>query len=108
MLVHRAHHLLERVWTGYCEHLRMGLLLDIALGAETAGDDDAPVLGQRLADGSERFLNRGLDEPAGVDDHQIGTVLAGRDLVTLRAQARQNAFRVDQRLGTAETHKANT
>ena len=42
------------------------------LGAEAAGDDDLAVLGERLADRVERFGDRGVDEAAGVDDHQVG------------------------------------
>ena len=47
-------------------------------GAQTAGDDDLAVLGQRLADGIERFGHCIIDEAAGVDDDQVGAfVLRG-------------------------------
>ncbi len=50
----------------------MRLTDDIALGAETAGHDHLAVLVERLADRGERFVDRLVDEAAGVDDDEIG------------------------------------
>ena len=50
-------------------------LHDVALGAEAAGDDHLAVLGERLADRVERFLDGGVDEAAGVDDDEVGAVV---------------------------------
>ena len=100
--VHRAHHLVGGVRAGDGQHPRVRLADDVALGAEAAGDDDLAVLGERLADGVERFLDRGIDEAAGVDDDEIGILVAGRDEVTLGAQLREDALGIDQRLGAAE------
>ena len=72
--VHRVHHFVGRMRAGDGEHLRVRLAHDVALGAEAAGDDDLAVLGERLADGVQRFLDRGVDEAAGVDDHQVGVL----------------------------------
>jgi hypothetical protein len=69
--------------------------------AEAAGDDDLAVLGQRLADGIEGFLDGGVDKAARVDDDEIGAVVRGGRDVALRAQLRQDALGVDESLRTA-------
>ncbi len=51
MHMHRFHHRGRGMRAGDGEHFRVRLADDIALGAETAGDDDAAVLSQRFADG---------------------------------------------------------
>ena len=48
MLMHMAHHFLQGVGAGHREDLGMGFLHHIALGAETAGDDDLAVFFQRF------------------------------------------------------------
>jgi hypothetical protein len=68
---------------------------------QTPRHHDLAVLGERLADGIERLLDRRIDEAAGVDDDEVGAGVAGRGGVALRAQLREDALRVDQRLGTA-------
>jgi hypothetical protein len=69
-------------------HLRHHALLR----AEAAGDDDLAVLRQRLADRVERFLDRGIDEAARVDDDEVGVVVRrGRD-IALRTQLRKDAL----------------
>ena len=105
--VHRLHHFVGGVRPGHGQHLGMGLAHDVALGAKAAGDDHAAVLRQRLADGLERFLHRGIDEAAGVDHHQVGRFIGGRNGVTLGAQLRQDALRIDQRLGAAERNESD-
>ena len=85
----------------------MRVFYDVAFGPQAAGDDDLAVLGERLADSVERFLDRGIDEAAGVDDDQIRVVVGrGRD-VTLGAQLREDALGVYERLGTAQGNKAD-
>jgi hypothetical protein len=74
---------------------------DLVFRAKTPGHDHFPVFRQRLADGAERFLDRGFDEAAGVDDDQVGAGVVRRGEVALRAQLREDALRVDQRLRTA-------
>jgi hypothetical protein len=68
---------------------------------EAPGDDHLAVLGERLADGAERLLDRGVDETAGIDDDQIGAGVIGRGGVALGAQLREDALRIDQRLRAA-------
>jgi hypothetical protein len=71
------------------------------LRAEAAGDDHLAVLGQRLADRVERFLDRRVDEAAGVDDDEVRVVVRrGRD-VALRTQLREDALGIYKGLRTA-------
>jgi hypothetical protein len=55
------------------------------LRAEAAGHHHFAVLGERLADRVERFLYRGVDEAAGVDDDEVSVVIAWRGDVALGA-----------------------
>src|ERR1700756_599563 len=107
VLVHRAHHLLVGVRTCDLEHTRMALENPLRPRAETPGHDDAPVLLERFADRLERFIYRCVDEPAGVDDHDIRRLVGRRNLVALRTQLREYPFRVHERLRAAEAHEPN-
>ncbi len=55
--------------------MRLAHEVAAVLGAEAAGDDDLAVLGERLADGVERFGHGRVDEAAGVDDDEVGAVV---------------------------------
>ena len=79
----------------------MHLRDDAFLRAEAAGDDDLAVLGERFADGIERFFYRRIDEAAGVDDDEVSVVVSRRGDVTLRAKLREDALGIDERLRTA-------
>jgi hypothetical protein len=74
---------------------------EFLLDSQTTRDDDLAVFAERLADGAERFLDRGVDEAAGVDDDEVGAGVGGRGGVALGAQLREDALGVDERLGTA-------
>src|SRR5690554_2704864 len=102
MRMHREHDLFSRVRAGYREHLRVRGLHHPLLGAQATGHDDFTVFAQGFADGVERLLDRSIDETTGVYDDQISAVVATRNLVALSAQARNNVFGIDSRLGTAE------
>src|ERR1700761_9252766 len=79
----------------------------LRLRAHAAGDDDLAVLGHGVADGRERFLLGAVEEPAGVDDDDIGAVMLARELITLRPQARDDALGIHQGLGATERNKAD-
>ena len=98
VLVHRGDHLLVALRSRDFQHLRMPREDFLGLRAEAAGDDHLAVLGQRFADGLERLVHRGIDEPAGVHDDEVGGAIARRNFVSLRAQAREDALGIDQRL----------
>jgi hypothetical protein len=102
VLVHLVHDLLGGVGAGDGQHLRVGRHHHVFLGTEAAGDDDLAVLVEGFADGVEGFLHRGVDEAAGVDDHEVGAFVGRRDLVALGPQTGEDVFGVDQGLGAAK------
>jgi hypothetical protein len=107
VLVHLLHHLLGGMRAGDGEHLRVGGQHHVLLGAQAAGDDDAAVLVERLADGVERLGHRGIDEAAGVHHDEVGALVVGHDGVAFCAQARQDLFGVDEGFRTAEGDEAH-
>jgi hypothetical protein len=74
-----------------------GLLPD----SQTPSNNHLAVFAQRLADRAERFLDRGVDEAAGVDDYEVSALVAGGSGITFRTQLGEDALGVDERLGTA-------
>ena len=107
MQMHRIHHFAERMRTGHGQHFRVDLLHDILarrvlLAAEAASDDDLAVLIQRLADRVERFLDRSVNEPASIHDHEIRTVIRLRRFIALGAQLREDLLGINQRLGATQ------
>src|SRR6185312_9329837 len=81
MRVNGRHHFVRRVRPGDGEHFRVRCADEAATfpGAQATGDDDLAVLVQRFTDRVERFGDGRIDEPAGVDDDEIGAVVRGRD-----------------------------
>jgi hypothetical protein len=106
VLVHRLHHFVGRMRAGDGKHPGMGLAHDVPLGAEAAGDDHLAVFVQGFADRLERLLHRRVYEAAGVDDDEVGVAVRRRDEIAFGAQLRQDALRIDERLGTAERDEA--
>jgi hypothetical protein len=108
-----VHHLLRGVRAGDGQHLRMDLADQVVaarlarLRAQAAGDDHLAVLGQRLADRVQAFLDRVVDEPAGVDHHQVGARVALARAVALGAQLREDELGVGQGLGAAQGNKGD-
>jgi hypothetical protein len=95
MQVHRVHHFLRRVRAGDRKHFRVHLPHEVltllaGLRTEAASDDDLAVFGERLADRVEAFLHRVVDEAAGVDDHEVGTVEGLRRDITFGAEPRED------------------
>ena len=84
--MHCLHHLIGGVRAANSQHLGMRLQYHVALGTQTAGDDNFAVLRQRFADGVQRFLHRTVDKTAGVNHHQIGVGIAGGNKITFGAQ----------------------
>ena len=106
-LVHRRHDALIGLRSGDGEHVRVLVADHVRLGAEAAGDDDAAVLGQRVADRLQRLVAGRIEEAAGVDDDQVGAVMLARDLVALGAQPRDDALGIDERLRAAEADETD-
>ncbi len=104
--VHGIEHLFVLVRAGHGEDLRVVFADVIRLGAQTAGDDDLAVFLQRLADGIKAFRLGAVQKAAGVDDHRLGARVIGAHRIAIGAQAGQDAFAIDQRLGTARPEHA--
>ena len=64
----------------------------VLLRAQATGDDDLAVFGDRLTDCVERLLDRGVDKPACIDDHQIGIAVARAGCIAFGAQLRDDQF----------------
>ena len=110
--VHRIHHLVRRMRAGDGEHARVHLAHQVAaclacLRAETAGDDDLAVFSERLADRVQAFLDRVVDEAAGVDDHQVGPGKSLRGLVALGAQLGEDQLGIGEGLRAAQRDEAD-
>ena len=78
-VVHGADHRLILLWAGDRQHLGMGLADQRFLGAKAAGDDDLTILGERFADGFQALGLGAVEKAAGVDDDDIGAVIARRE-----------------------------
>ncbi len=89
------------------EHVREGGADALVLDAETARDDDAAILRHGLADGIQALGLGAVEKAASVDDDDIGAVIARGDLIAFRAQPRDDALTIDQRLGAAEADEAD-
>ncbi len=106
-VVHRRDHGLVLVRAGDGEHVGMHGADARLLDAHAPRDDDAPVLGDGLADGGEALLLGRVQKPAGVDDDHVGAGVVGRDRIALGAELRDDALGIDERLGAAERHEAD-
>src|ERR1700745_1141569 len=105
--MHCRDHALGLLRASDSEHLRIALRNRLGLRPHAARDDDLAVLGQSLADRAKGFLLGTVEEAAGVEDDQIGAIVLARELVTLGAQARDDALGIDQCLRAAERDKAD-
>ena len=107
MLVHRGENLFVALRSGDREHPWMAVEDALRLRAQAARDDHAAILGERLADRVERLIDRGIDETAGIDDHEVGGGVSRGHLIALGAQPREDALGVHERLGATQAHEAH-
>ena len=105
--MHRIHHILILMRAGDCQHAGEACTDQFGFIAHAAGDDDAAVFGDCLTDRFERFLLRGVEKAAGVDQHDVGPRIIEGHLIAIGAQFRQDAFAVDERLGAAKRNHAD-
>jgi len=89
------------------EHAGIGLLDLLGFRAHAAGNDDLAVLGHGLADSGERFLLGTVQEPAGVDDDDVGAIMLAGEFVAFGPQAGDDPLGIHQRLGTPKRNKAD-
>ena len=70
----------------------MRLPYQIFFESQATGNDDLAILGKRFANGAQRFLDRGVDEAAGVDDDEVGAGVIGRGGVALGPELGEDSF----------------
>ena len=107
VLFDHGDHFVDAVGTRDAEDLRHAVQNEVAAvgflaAAEAPADDDAAVFLESFRNRLETFFNRFVHETAGVDDHEVGVVVAAPDAVAAGAQFGDDPFRVDERLGTAK------
>src|SRR5690554_2676486 len=100
-LVHSADYLLVLLGTGYCQYAGVHITDGALLHPHATGDYHPAVLGDGLADGIQGLGNVRSDETAGIDQHHIGALVGGHDIVDLGAQVGVESFGVDECLGAA-------
>ncbi len=100
--MHGGQHALVLLRTGDREHGGITLRDAFGLSAHAAGDDHLAIGRERLADRGKRLLLGAVEEAAGIHHHEVGALVLARELITLRAQARDDALGIHQRLGAAE------
>jgi hypothetical protein len=83
----------------------MCFFYQILFKTQAPRNNNLAILGERLADRVQRFLDRGVDEAAGVDDDEIGAGVIGRGDVALGPKLGEDALRVYKCLGTAERNE---
>ncbi len=103
----RLDHVLVLMRAGHREHLRKARPDRVGFFADAAGYDHATVFRNRFANRFEAFLLGGIEEAAGVDQHDVGTGIIGAHRVAIGAQAGKDAFGIDQSLGAAERNHAD-
>ena len=79
---------------------------------QAAGDDHAAHAAvafalEHLLDDRTRFLPGRVDEPAGVDDHQVGVLPLGHQSEPVLRQEPEHPLGIDQVLGAAQTDEAD-
>ena len=107
VLVHRFDDLFVLMRAGDREHLRVRGADGVGFLAHTTGDDDTAVLIDRFAYGSKALLLGAVEEAASVDQHHVCASVVGAHRIAVCAQASEDAFGIDQRLGAAERDHAD-
>jgi hypothetical protein len=105
--MHRADDILILMGTGDGEHIGEARADHVSFIAHTARDNHPAIFRHRLANRLKALFLGAIQKAAGVDQHNIGTSIIGRHCITIGAQLRQDAFAIDQRLGTAKRHHAH-
>ena len=107
VFVYRAHHRFVGLRPGDGEYVRAMAADDFRFDAEAAGDNHFAVLAEGFADGVERFGDGFVDKAAGIDDDEIGVVVAVGDGVAVGADLGEDALGIDQRFRAAEADEAD-
>ncbi len=87
--------------------VEQGLLFALgeATGNDHAAGAAAPLEREHFFDRPERFIARPLDESAGVDDHEVGSLGLRRQAIAVELQQAEHALAIDQIFRAAEADK---
>ena len=105
--MHGLDHVFVLVCAGDREDLREPRPDHIGFLAHAAGHDHAAILGNRFTDRFEAFLFGRIEETARIDQHHVGPGIIGAHRIAIGAKRGEDAFGIDQRLGTAEADHAD-
>jgi hypothetical protein len=92
---------------GDCEHSGIGRRDFLRFRTHAAGHDHLAILLEGLPNGCKRFRLGAVKKPAGVDEDHIRAAMVASELVAFRAEPRDDALAVDQRLGAAKRDEAH-
>ena len=101
-LVDGLHHAVEGLRSRDGEHIGKAASYRVGRRAEAPRHDHLAVLDQGRADGLERLGLGAIEEPARVDDHEVGAGVRAGQLVAFGPQLRDDALAVDESFGAAE------
>ena len=94
-------HLLVAVWTGDLQHLRVHFT-DLVFFAPGQPVTITLPFSVRASPMASSDSDRAVDEPAGVDDHHVGVVVAWHHVIAFSAKFSQDAFGVHRVLRAAQ------
>jgi hypothetical protein len=100
-------HRLVLLWARNRQNIRVGGRNAFRLRAHASGDDDFAIFFEGVSDRGERLGLGAIKKTAGVHDDKVGPLAFPRQLIALRAQTRDDALAVDQRLRAAKRDKAH-
>ena len=79
----------------------VGFFYQVLFKTQTPGNDYLAIFRERFADGIQRFLDRSVDEAAGVDDDEIGAGVVRRGDITLGPELGEDPFGIYECLRAA-------
>jgi len=74
----------------------------VSFFAHAAGHYHTAIFSDGLANRGEAFFLGRIEEPAGVDQHHVGTGIIRAHRIAIGAQSGEDAFGIDERFGTAK------
>ena len=92
VFMYSLHDFIGGMRSGHRKYIRVGLFNDVTFCTETAGDNDFAVFIKCFADSLQRFFNSGIYKTAGINHHQIGSLISGAHNVTFGAKLCENVL----------------
>ena len=88
--------------TGDREHIREARTDDVGFITHATCDNHTAVFRNRLTNSLKALFLCGVQKATGVDQHNVGARIIGRQAIAIGAQLCEDPFAIDQRLGTAK------